>query len=102
METFYRTIKLTGYFKDLNESAVPTEEKIFKPTNLKKWTPYKNHYTVLTCIEATQEELECKMENQKPQPFNNPTKDEITALQELNESDDILITKVESQFKKQG
>ena len=34
METFYRTIKLTGYFKDLNESAVPTEEQIFKPTNL--------------------------------------------------------------------
>ena len=42
------------------------------------------------------------MENQKPQPFNNPTKDEITALQELSERDDILITKVESQFKKQG
>ena len=102
METFYRTIKLTGYFKDLNESAVPTEEQIFKPTNHKKWTPYKNHHTVLTCIEANQEELQCKMENQKPQPFNNPTKGERTALQELSERDDILITKVKSQFKKQG
>ena len=35
--------------------------------------------TVLTDIEATQEELECKMENQKPQPFNNLTKDKRKA-----------------------
>ena len=30
-------------------------------------TPSKTHHMVLTYIEATQEELECKMENQKPQ-----------------------------------
>ena len=31
METFYRTTKLKGYFKDLNKNALPTEEQIFKP-----------------------------------------------------------------------
>ena len=65
METFYRTIKLEVYFKDLNGKAIPTEEKIFKPTNHKKWTPNKNHHTVLTYIETIQEELKCRMENQK-------------------------------------
>ena len=30
-------------------------------------TPRKTHHMVLTYNEATQEELECKMENQKPQ-----------------------------------
>ena len=50
---------------------------------------------VLTYIEATQEELECKIGNQKPQPFNNLTKDERKALQELSEIDDIVIRKTD-------
>ena len=50
---------------------------------------------VLTYIEATQEELECRMENQKPQPFNNLTKGKRKALQELSERNDIVITKVD-------
>ena len=41
--------------------------------------------------ETTQEGLERKMENQKPQPLNNLTKGEKTALQELGERDDIVI-----------
>ena len=63
MQTFYGTIRLKGYFKDLNEKAVLTEGRIFKPTNHKKCVPYKIHHTVLTYIEATQYELECKLEN---------------------------------------
>ena len=35
------------------------------------------------------------MENQKPQLFNNLTKDETKALQELSERDDIMITKAD-------
>ena len=88
-------IKLRGYFKDLNEDAVPTEEIILKPTSHKKWASNKNHHTVLTYIEATQEELECKIGNQKPQPFNNLTKDERKALQELSKIDDIVIRKTD-------
>ena len=37
----------------------------------------------------------CKMENQKLQPFNNLTKGERKALQELSEKDDIVITKAD-------
>ena len=95
METFYRTIKLKGYFKDLNKNAVPTEEQISKPTNHKKLTPKKNHHTVLTYIEATQEELECKMGNQIPRPFKDLTKGERKALQKSSERDDIVITKAD-------
>ena len=95
METFYRTIKSKGCFKDLNENAVPTEEQISKPTNHKKWTPNKNYHTVLTYIEATQKELECKMENQKPQQFKNLTEGERKILQELSERDDFVIIKAD-------
>ena len=42
----------------------------FKPTNHKKWTPNKSHHTILTYIEAIQEKLEHKIENQNPQPLN--------------------------------
>ena len=44
-------------------------------------------------IEATREELECKLENKNPQPFNNLKKGR-TALQELSERDDIVMTKI--------
>ena len=46
-------------------------------------------------IETTQEELERKMENQKPQPLNNLTKGKRTALQELDEKDDIVTIKAD-------
>ena len=55
----------------------------------------KNLHKVLTYIEATQEELEYKIENQKPRSFNNLTIDERKALQELSEWDDIVITQAD-------
>ena len=39
----------------------------------------------VTYIEATQEKLDRKMENQKPQTFNNFTNGERKALKELSE-----------------
>ena len=93
METFYRTIKLKGYLKDLNKKTVPIGKQIFKPANHKKWTPNKNHQMVLTYIEATPEELEWKMENQKLQPFNKLTNGKRTPLQKLSERDNIVIKK---------
>ena len=95
MKTLYKTIKLKGYFKDLNENALLTEEQIFKLTNHKKLPPNKINYRVLTCIEATQEELECKMENQKPQRFKNLTKGERKALQGFSERDGNVILKAD-------
>ena len=56
----------------------------------------KPSYVINIYIEATQEELECKMENQKLPPFNNLTKGERTALKELNERDDIVITEADN------
>ena len=61
------------------------KKKNFEPTNHIKLTLNKNLHKVLTYIEATQEELEYKIENQKPRSFNNLTKDERKALQELSE-----------------
>ena len=72
---------MKGYFKDTHENATLAEELIYKPKNFKKWTPNKNCQTLLTYTEATSEELECKMQNQKPQPFGN-IKDERTAVKE--------------------
>ena len=73
---------MKGHFKDANENAALAEDlQIYKPKNYKKWTPNKNCQTVLTYIEATSEELEFKMQNQKPQPFDN-IKGERTAVQE--------------------
>ena len=57
--------------------------------------PNKNHHTVLTYIEATQEALEHEKENQKPKLFNNLTKSERKALQELSERGNIVIKKVD-------
>ena len=59
-------------------------------------TPRKTHHMVLTYIEATQEELECKMENQKTtKPLSNLTKGKRTTLQKLSERDNIVIINAE-------
>ena len=55
----------------------------------------QNPSYVLTYIEATQEGLECKIENQKPQPFSSLTKGDRKSLQNLSERDDIVITKAD-------
>ena len=75
MERFYIRIKLKGYFKYLM--------KMLYTINHKKCTANKIHHTSLTYIEDPQEELKCKMENQKLQPFNNFTEGQRKALQEL-------------------
>ena len=89
MEIFYRTIKLTGYFI----TQYQQKNKFSNQLIIKNESQQKQSYGINT--EATQEELDCKMENQKPQPFNNLTKDERKALYELSERDDIVITKAD-------
>ena len=89
MEIFYRTIKLTGYFI----TQYQQKNKFSNQLIIKNESQQKQSYGIN--IEATQEELDCKMENQKPQPFNNLTKDERKALYELSERDDIVITKAD-------
>ena len=72
---------MKGYFKNLNENAVLIEQQIFKPINHKKMDPTKT--------EVTQDELECKMKNEK---FNNLTKCKRTASRGRG---DIFITKTD-------
>ena len=50
------------------------EEQIFKPQKKETWTPSKNHYTVLTYIEATQRKFEKEQTKTKEKPYNNLTK----------------------------
>ena len=89
MEIFYRTIKLTGYFI----TQYQQKNKFSNQLIIKNESQQKQSYGINT--EATQEELDCKMENQKPQPFHNVTKDERKALYELSERDDIVVTKAD-------
>ena len=54
LESFYRLLKLKAYFKDNENTKLTTEQQILKPEKKKKWTPNKNHHTVLTYTETTQ------------------------------------------------
>ena len=60
------------------------KDQIFKPQMKQKWTPNKNHHTVLTDIEATQRELEKEQAKMKRKPYNI-TKNEKTSMKELSE-----------------
>ena len=48
LESFYRLLKLKAYFKDNENTKLITEQQIFQPQKKEKWTPNKNHHTVLT------------------------------------------------------
>ena len=49
-----------------------------------KWTPNKNHHTVLTYIEATRRELEKEQTKMKRKKYN-VTKNKKTSMKELSE-----------------
>ena len=95
LESFYRLLKLKAYFKDNENTKLTTEQQIFKPQKKEKWTPNKNHHTVLAYIEATQRELEKEQTKMKEKPYNNLTKNERTSMKELSEREDIIITKAD-------
>ena len=93
LESFYRLLK--AYFKDNENTKLTTEQQIFKSQKKEKWTPNKNHHTVLTYIEATQRELEKEQMKMKEKPYNNLTINERTSMKELSEREDIIITKAD-------
>ena len=95
LESFYRLLKLKACFKDNENTKVTMEQQIFKPQKKEKWTPNKNHHTVLTYIEATQRELEKEQTKMEEKPYNNLTKNERTSIKELSEREDIIITKAD-------
>ena len=95
LESFYRLLKLKACFKDNKNTKLTTEQQIFKPQMKEKWTPNKNNHTVLTCIEATQRELEKEQTKMKEKPCNNLTKNERRSVKELSKREDIRITKAD-------
>ena len=95
LESFYRLLKLKAYFKDNENTKLITEQQIFQPQKKEKWTPNKNHHTVLTYIEATQRELEKEQTEIKEKSYNNLTKNKRTSMKELSEWEDIIITKAD-------
>ena len=72
INVFYRRIKL----KD-QKIKPKTEEDIFRKPTDKTWIPQKNHYTIDTFIEATNNEINQEIH--------------IRNLQDLQERNDILI-----------
>ena len=95
MKSFYRLLKLKTYFKDNENTKLTTEQQIFQPQKKEKWTPNKNHHTVLTYTQATQRELEKEHAKIKEKRYNNVTKSERTSMKELSEREDIIITKAD-------
>ena len=95
LESFYRLLKLKAYFEDNENTKLTTEQQIFKPQKKEKWTPNKNHHTVLTYIGATQRGLEKEQTKMKEKPYNNLTKNKRTSMKELSEREDIIITKAD-------
>ena len=93
MKSFYRLLKLKTYFKDNENTKLTTEQQIFQPQKKEKWTPNKNHHTVLTYTQATQRELKKEHAKIKEKRYNNVTKSERTSMKELSEREDIIITK---------
>ena len=87
---FYRRIKLKAHFKDQTNKSKTGEDIFRKPTD-KTWIPSKNHHTIETFIEATNNEINEEIAHIKPPIYSNLSKGEQKALEALKERDDIVI-----------
>ena len=57
----------------------------------KTWIPQKNHHTIETFIEATNNEINEEIAHMKPPKYSNLSKGEKKPLEDLQERDDIVI-----------
>ena len=87
---FYQRIKLKAHFKDQTNKPKAEEDIFRKPTD-KTWIPQKNHHTIETFIEATNNEINKEIAHIKPPKYSNLSKLEQEALEDLQEKDDIVI-----------
>ena len=94
---FFRVIKLKAYLKDNNMYNPSREDQLFKPKANKKWRLDKSYHTVETYTEATKNALETEKQNNNDSKYcNNLTKGERKALKELEDRNDIIITKADN------
>ena len=92
LDSFFRRIKLRAHFgKDTRQQTATTEEDTFKPRSA--WEPNHTHHTVDTFCDAVKNETEQNRKMVKLQ--NNLSKDELNALNELQNRDDLIITKAD-------
>ena len=82
INAFYRRIKLKEHFKDKTNKS-KTEEDIFRKPNDKTWIPPKNHHTVETFIEATNNEVNVEIAHIKPPKYSRLSNGEQKVLNVL-------------------
>ena len=92
IENFYRKIKLTAYFGKNDQDKNLTEEDIFKAPSNRNWLPSETHHTVQTFIEASSNDIETEKVKEVKLAKRNLTSEEITALNQLKNRDDIVIS----------
>ena len=90
-ETFYRRIMLKSHFGN----SEPEPYMGYKKQPNKEWLPKEIHHSVKTFIETIDRSLENNLGTNKREKKQNLTKEEIKALHELKERDDIIITKAD-------
>ena len=94
LNTFTRRIKLKAHFGSSNTTN-KTENEIFKGKSNKTWTPPNTHHTVKTYIDAITKDIKESETVKPPIPKSNLSKLEQTAIKQLQERDDIVITKAD-------
>ena len=60
-------MKLKAHLKDITSHQHLTEDEIFKKPSSKSWIPPKNHHTVETFIEATNNDIGAAIKKLKRQ-----------------------------------
>ena len=83
-------IRLKARFKD-QEHKAETEESIFRKPTDKTWILQKNHITIETFIEATNNKINKEIKYVKTAKYSNLSKEEQKSLKDLQERGDIVI-----------
>ena len=92
LQNFYRLIKLKGYFKYTENQQPNYENQIFKARTKEKWTPAENHHSIDAFINLVEKDINDAKNEPKKRPKENLTKGELGALQQLEKSQDIIIS----------
>jgi hypothetical protein len=91
ISNFGRKLKLKAHFKNNAAPDLNDETIRFRPTTNKKWIPPKVHHTINTFIESLENQIKQDISKSKPIKSKNLSHNELKALKQLQERDDIII-----------
>ena len=91
ISNFGRKLKLKAHFTNNLPMDKNDETTHFRPQPNNKWTPPNTHHTIKTFIESFENQVKEDISKFKSNKTNNLTRNEIKALTELQERDDIII-----------